>query len=65
MWDISMSTMYYSTHVMDICGEKDFPIVTNFPCGHGTHQATLPISLPVELKVESDLSIKLLEPAVQ
>ena len=51
--------------VMDICGEKDFPIVTNFPCGHGTHQATLPISLPVELKAESDLSIKLLEPAVQ
>ena len=51
--------------VMDICGKKDFPIVTNFPCGHGTHQTTLPISLPVELQAGSSISIKLLESAVQ
>ena len=51
--------------VMDICGEMDFPIVTNFPCGHGTYQATLPISLPVELHAESTMSIKLLESAVE
>ena len=51
--------------VMNICGKKDFPIVTNFPCGHGTNQATLPISLPVELQAGSSISIKLLESAVQ
>ena len=51
--------------VMDICGEMDFPIVTNFPCGHGFYQATLPISLPVELQAERTISIKLLETAVE
>ena len=51
--------------VMDICGEMDFPIVTNFPCGHGSYQATLPISLPVELQAERTISIKLLESAVE
>jgi len=51
--------------VMDICGEMDFPIVTNFPCGHGSYQATLPISLPVELQAERTISIKLLETAVE
>jgi len=35
--------------VMDICGDMDIPIITNFPCGHGKYQATLPISIPVEL----------------
>ena len=51
--------------VMDICGEMDFPIVTNFPCGHGFYQATLPISLPVELQAERTISIRLLETAVE
>lgn len=51
--------------VMDICGDMDFPIVTNFPCGHGSYQATLPISLPVELQAERTISIKLLESAVE
>jgi len=50
---------------MDICGKMDFPIVTNFSCGHGTYQATLPISLPVELQAGNTTSIKLLESAVQ
>ncbi len=35
--------------IMDVCGDLDIPIVTNFPCGHGKYQATLPISLPVRL----------------
>jgi muramoyltetrapeptide carboxypeptidase len=51
--------------VMDICGKMDFPIITNFSCGHGTYQATLPISLPVELHAGNTTSIKLLESAVQ
>jgi len=34
--------------VLDICGDLDIPIVTNFPCGHGRFQATLPLSLPVK-----------------
>ena len=33
---------------------KYFPIVTNFPCGHGKYQATLPISIQVELDTESE-----------
>jgi Uncharacterized proteins, homologs of microcin C7 resistance protein MccF len=51
--------------VREICGKKEVPLETNFPGGHGTHQATLPISLPVEWIAERDLSIKPLEPAVQ
>ena len=51
--------------VMDICGKMDFPIITNFSCGHGTYQATLPISLPVKLHAGNTTSIKLLESAVQ
>jgi muramoyltetrapeptide carboxypeptidase LdcA involved in peptidoglycan recycling len=29
---------------MDVCGDFDFPIISNFPCGHGDFQATLPVS---------------------
>ena len=51
--------------VMDICGELDIPIISNFPCGHGTYQATLPISIPVELNANAQKPhLKLLEPAV-
>jgi Uncharacterized proteins, homologs of microcin C7 resistance protein MccF len=32
--------------IMDICGELEIPIVSNYPCGHGKYQATLPISIP-------------------
>tara|TARA_B100000482_G_scaffold188906_1_gene169501 strand:+ start:56 stop:994 length:939 start_codon:yes stop_codon:yes gene_type:complete len=35
--------------IMDICGELEIPIVSNYPCGHGKYQATLPISIPAEL----------------
>ncbi len=41
--------------VMDVCGDLDIPIVTNFPCGHGKYQATMPISIPVELNTNGEL----------
>ena len=50
--------------VMDICGDLDIPIVSNFPCGHGTYQATLPISIPIELNAKQQPYLTLLEPAV-
>jgi muramoyltetrapeptide carboxypeptidase len=35
--------------VMDVCGDLDIPIISNYPCGHGDCQATLPVSHQVEL----------------
>ena len=35
--------------VMDICNKLDIPIISNFPCGHGKYQATLPLSLNAEI----------------
>ncbi len=35
--------------VLDVCGDLDIPIISNFPCGHGSYQATLPVSHEVEL----------------
>ena len=32
----------------------DIPIITNFPCGHGKYQATLPISIPAELDASTE-----------
>ena len=40
--------------VLDVCREFDFPIISNFPCGHGDYQATLPISHVVEIHAEED-----------
>lgn len=40
--------------VLDVCGDLEFPIVSNFPCGHGDYQATLPIAHNVELHAEDD-----------
>jgi len=52
--------------VLDICGDLNIPIVSNFPCGHGTYQTTLPISIPVELDANGQKpNIKLLESAVE
>ena len=51
--------------VMDICGDLDIPIVSNFPCGHGTYQATLPISIPVELYAKQQPYLTLMDPAVK
>lgn len=35
--------------VLDVCSDLDIPIISNFPCGHGDYQATLPVSHEVEL----------------
>ena len=52
--------------VIDICGDLDIPIVSNFPCGHGTYQATLPISVNAELNAnDNNPYLTLLEPAVE
>jgi len=40
--------------ILDVCGDLNIPIVTNFPCGHSNYQATLPISLPVELRADNN-----------
>ena len=40
--------------VLDVCGDLDIPIISNFPCGHGRFQATLPVSHEVELHAEGD-----------
>ncbi len=40
--------------VLDVCSELDIPIVSNFPCGHGDYQATLPISHEVELHADEE-----------
>ncbi len=52
--------------VMDVCGDLDIPIISNFPCGHGIYQATLPISIPVQLDANSDSpSLTILESPVK
>ncbi|MGA9573285.1 MAG: LD-carboxypeptidase [Lysobacterales bacterium] len=38
--------------VLDVCGDLDIPIISNFPCGHGEYQATLPIAYGVEMHAE-------------
>jgi len=35
--------------VLDVCGDLEIPIISNFPCGHGDYQATLPVSHQVEI----------------
>ena len=51
--------------VMDICGDLNIPIISNYPCGHGTYQCTFPISIPVELNANQKIpSITILESAV-
>jgi muramoyltetrapeptide carboxypeptidase len=41
--------------VMDVCGDLDIPIISNFPCGHGKYQVTLPISTIVKLDANAVL----------
>ena len=38
--------------VLDVCGDMDIPIISNFPSGHGDYQATLPISHEVEIHAD-------------
>jgi len=40
--------------VLDVCGGLDIPIISNFPCGHGDYQATLPVSHNVEIHADSE-----------
>ncbi len=40
--------------VMDVCSDLDIPIISNFPCGHGDYQVTLPVSHEVELNAPDD-----------
>ncbi|MCJ7578631.1 MAG: LD-carboxypeptidase [candidate division Zixibacteria bacterium] len=48
--------------ILDICRETDFPIITNFPCGHGKHQLTIPISIKARLECnERGVILSLLE----
>jgi len=35
--------------ILDICGDYNIPIISNFPCGHGKYQATLPLSVQAQL----------------
>ena len=35
--------------ILDIFSDIDIPIISNFPCGHGIFQATLPISIKTKL----------------
>lgn len=40
--------------VLEVCADLDIPIVSNFPCGHGNYQATLPVAHEIELHAEDD-----------
>ena len=40
--------------VLDVCADLDIPIISNFPCGHGEYQATLPVSQAVEIHADSE-----------
>lgn len=52
--------------ILDICSGLDIPIISNFPCGHGGYQATLPISISAELNTDSDdACLKLIESPVE
>ena len=51
--------------ILDICGDLDIPILSNFPCGHGKYQATLPISITTELDTsKKDAAITIIDSAV-
>ena len=46
--------------ILDICGDLDIPIISNFPCGHGKYQTTLPISIQTEIdtsKIKAPVTI--------
>ena len=40
--------------VLDVCSGLDIPIISNFPCGHGDYQATLPVSHEVEIHAQDE-----------
>lgn len=40
--------------VLDVCNDLDIPIISNFPCGHGEYQATLPVSHVVQVHADGE-----------
>jgi muramoyltetrapeptide carboxypeptidase len=51
--------------VLDVCGDLEIPIISNFPCGHGDCQATLPVSHEVVLDASGEAPFVLIpEPPV-
>ncbi|MDP7558794.1 MAG: hypothetical protein QF923_04905 [Candidatus Marinimicrobia bacterium] len=58
-------SLYLSVLIISLFSGQDFSGVSNFPCGHGSHLATLPLGIPTLLEADdSYVSFKLLEPAV-
>jgi len=52
--------------VMDVCADLDIPIISNFPCGHGDYQATLPIAHEIIVKADDkDIQLVIPESPVQ
>lgn len=43
--------------VLDVCADLEIPIISQFPCGHGDYQATLPIAHEVEMEASADDSL--------
>lgn len=51
--------------ISDILRETTFPIITNFPCGHGKNQTTIPLSIKARLECnQHGISLSLLESPV-
>ncbi len=51
--------------VLDVCDGLDIPVISNFPCGHGRFQATLPVFHEVEIHATGDdVHILIPEPPV-
>ena len=52
--------------ILDICGDLDIPIISNFPCGHGKFQSTLPLSINAEIDTKNkEMPVTLIDNAVQ
>ena len=52
--------------ILDICGDLNIPILSNFPCGHGRFQSTLPISINTEIDTKKkEMPVTLIDNAVQ
>jgi muramoyltetrapeptide carboxypeptidase len=52
--------------ILDICGDLNVPILSNFPCGHGKFQSTLPLSINTEIDSKNkEMPVTLIDNAVQ
>ena len=52
--------------ILDICGDLNVPILSNFPCGHGKFQSTLPLSINTEIDTKNkEMPVTLINNAVQ